>query len=244
MANIHIADDPSQWVQIAVRFIMDSARKALQVQHRFVLALSGGGTPEPVYESLPTIWKEHNLDWHSVQILWGDERCVPLDHPQSNYRMVREALLDKIDIPRSNVHPMRCADSPSSAAAAYEAELRTLYPQQSWPIIDLILLGMGADGHTASLFPGSPAMHEEKRWVVDNDTSSAEHRRLTLTIPAINHAHAIAFLVTGEDKAETLRQVLQGKETKDALPAQRIKPQNGQLHWFLDANAAQYLDLP
>jgi 6-phosphogluconolactonase len=242
MTAIHIADNRSEWVNLAAKFILSNAEKALLENDRFVLALSGGGTPRPLYKALPDLWLESRLSWDRTHIIWSDERCVPPDHPQSNYRMAREVLIDQIDISPQNVHPMYCGRDSQSSAAEYETILQELYADQPWPEIDLCLLGMGTDGHTASLFPGSPAMYEENRWVVVNHTPSVEHQRLTLTLPAINCARSIAFLVTGTDKAETLRQVMQHPEARTTLPAQRIQPRSGQLHWFLDKKAAQYLE--
>jgi 6-phosphogluconolactonase len=244
MAERYIAEKTDDWVRAVTNFIVRSAQEALSDQNRFVLALSGGSTPRPVFEALPQVWNENGLDWDRTHIIWSDERCVPPSDPQSNYRMASETLIENIDIPNGNIHPMYCGSDPQASAAEYETILHGLYPRQSWPTIDLCLLGMGADGHTASLFPDTPALHEEVRWVVANHAPNLETWRLTLTLPAINNARSIAFLVTGKDKAETLRQVLQRIEMQAALPAQRVHPQNGRLFWFLDANAAQGLAQP
>jgi 6-phosphogluconolactonase len=156
--------------------------------------------------------------------------------------MASEVLIQKINIPPENVHPMYCGDDPNTSAVVYETTLRDLYAHQGWPEIDLCLLGMGTDGHTASIFPDSPVLDEETRWVVASHTPGVEHWRLTLTLPVINHARSIAFLVTGADKDETLLHVLQSSKTQAPLPAQLVKPLGGQVHWFLDANAAQRLE--
>jgi 6-phosphogluconolactonase len=241
MPKLHIAKDSASWIEMSARFITDIAQAALLNADQFVLALSGGSTPRPVYQALPEFWEECGLDWDRTHILWSDERCVPLNHPQSNYHMTCEALITKIHIPSSNIHPMRCGNNPDESAETYEAILHDLYPHQAWPLIDLCLLGMGTDGHTASLFPGSPALSEQNRWVVSNHAPGIEHWRLTLTIPAINNSRSVAFLVAGENKAETLRKVLHGTSVKNALPIQRIQPVNQQPDWLLDADAARLI---
>ncbi len=238
MATIHIAEEHSAWVQFGASFILDTARQAMNERGRFVMALSGGGTPHPIYQALPELWAQHELEWQRVHIVWSDERCVPLDHPQSNYRMAREALLDRINIPNDHIHPMRCSQDPTASAVEYEGVLRELYPRQDWPTIDLMLLGMGADGHTASLFPDSPALEGRSRWVVANKAPARETPRLTLTIPAINAAGRIAFLVAGSEKADVVYKILTDREETPRLPAEEIKPSAGELHWLLDAEAA------
>ena len=238
MAQIHIAEDPLEWVSSASRFIAAAAREALSERNRFTLALSGGSTPRPVYQSLPETWQAHNLSWQQVHILWSDERCVALDHPRSNFRMARQALLDRIQIPAENIHPMRCESDPSAAAQAYETDLREIFPLMNWPRIDLVLLGLGTDGHTASLFPHSETLEKLERWVVSDEVSQAELPRLTLTIPAINAARRVAFLVAGADKAAIIHTILRDAGRKSDLPAQAIDPLDGELHWLLDKAAA------
>lgn len=238
MTHIHIAGEHSDWVQFSARFILGAGQQALRDNGRFVMALSGGSTPAPIYQSLPHLWEQHALGWQRVHILWSDERCVPLDHPESNYRMARQALLDRIDIPSDQVHPMRCVQDPGLSAAEHEQVLRGLYPRQDWPEIDLILLGMGADGHTASLFPGSPALHARSRWVAANDTPGLDPPRLTLTIPAINAARQVALLIAGSSKAGRVASVLGVEKGSGTVPVQSIEPSNGELHWLLDGEAA------
>lgn len=241
MSKLHIAKDGTSWIEMSARFIAGRAHATLMNADRFTLALSGGNTPRPVYQALPEIWKQWGLDWYRTHIVWSDERCVPLNHPQSNYRMARDALIAKIDIPDSNVHPMSCGNNPEESAATYEAILHDLFPHQAWPSIDLCLLGMGTDGHTASLFPESSALAEQKHWVVPNHAPGIEYSRLTLSIPAINHSKSVAFLVAGENKADTLRKVLHETGPKSILPAQLIHPVNQQPDWLLDADAAQLI---
>ncbi|MGD2057905.1 MAG: 6-phosphogluconolactonase [Anaerolineales bacterium] len=241
MTQIHIAEDRSSWVQMSAQFIVEAAQRALQDSGRFTIALSGGSTPRPVYQALPELWEQHGLEWQTVHLLWSDERCVPLDHPQSNYRMARQALIDLVDIPHANVHPMRCGDDPTASASDYEGVLRELYPRQDWPTLDLLLLGMGPDGHTASLFPGTRALSEHSRWVVANEVPQLDKMRLTLTFPAINAARKIAFLIAGNEKADMVHQILGDGNGETPVPAQGVHPEEGELHWLLDPEAASRL---
>ena len=200
------------------------------------VALAGGSTPRAAYALLAA----EEVDWSRVHVFWGDERCVPPDHPDSNYRLAREALLDHVSLPAGNVHRMRGEMEPEAAAQAYAAELRAFFGTQ-WPSFDLVLLGMGNDGHIASLFPGSAALRETARPVV---AVTAEYQdrpahRVTLTLPAINAARQVLFLVTGAAKAETLWAVLEGPAER--FPAQLIRPTSGQLTWLVDTAAASRL---
>jgi 6-phosphogluconolactonase len=182
------------------------------------------------------------IRWKNIHLFQVDERCVPPDHPDSNYRMIREALLDNADIPVENFHRMR-AEQPDleQAARDYARELaRVLQPQDGdRPRLDIVFLGMGPDGHTASLFPGTPALEEQSVWVRPNHVERLGMRRLTMTFPLLNTAAHVIFLVAGADKAEGLRMVLEGPPGQ--LPAQRIQPLNGSLSWFVDEAAARKL---
>jgi len=198
------------------------------------VALAGGATPRRTYQRLAEPDGHEGVPWERVLLFFGDERCVPPDHPDSNHRMVREALLARLPVPAANVFRMAGeAQDPDQAAAAYEAELRQeLGPA---PRLDLVLLGMGADGHVASLFPGSPALAESRRLVCAAAGPRPGERRLTLTLPAINAAAGVLFLVTGEDKAGLVAEVLAGGRSD--LPVARVRP-DGEVHWLLDRAAA------
>jgi 6-phosphogluconolactonase len=176
-----------------------------------------------------------------VHVFFGDERCVPPDDPRSNYRMAHEALLDLVPLPQANVHRMRGEDDPALAASAYELDVQRLFRSVATPRFDLICLGMGDNGHTASLFPGTAALREQARWVLPQYVEVMHSWRLTLTVPLINAARHVVFLVEGAAKAETLWRVLQGPFESDVLPAQLIQPIDGQLHWVVDASAAARL---
>ncbi len=197
---------------------------------RASLALAGGRTPRGVYEYIAA--QHADLSWERIHVYWGDERYVPHDRPDSNYRMARETLLDKVPIPPANVHPMPTDEpSPDEAARVYENQLRDELGDE--PVFHVILLGLGADGHTASLFPGSPALAERDRWVLASEAPAEPKQRLTLTLPVINAARAVHFLVVGADKHAALRCALEGGD----CPAALVRPKNGTLTWWVDQGA-------
>lgn len=206
----------------------------------FSVALSGGSTPKPLYNALGSPDQHGRLDWENIHFFWGDERCVPPDHPNSNYRMVREEMLSNITIPEENIHRVPAELEARMAAFSYEETLRGFF-QGEWPRFDLVLLGMGDDGHTASLFPHSAGLNEEQRWFIANDVPELDTWRLTLTKNAINAARHIAVIVAGDSKAEVLVDVLEGDYQPDVTPIQLIAPKNGQMVWFLDQAAAKKL---
>ena len=216
------------------------ARLAIAATGRFTVALSGGSTPKALFALLV----DQPIDWAHVHVFWGDERCVPPDHADSNYRMAHEALLSKVALPAQNVHRMRGEIDPAQAARAYEAELRHVFGSIEWPRFDLILLGLGTDAHTASLFPNTSAIHEATHWVVGHFVEKLQTHRLTLTPPVINHAKQIIFLVAGTDKAAALRSVFEGPRDVDQFPAQVIEPLTGRVTWLIDEAAAVTLGAP
>lgn len=209
----------------------------------FTVALSGGSTPRRLYETLAASPFREQVPWQHVHVFWGDERAVPPDHPGSNYRMACETWLDHVALPPRNVHRVRGELEPGAAAEAYVAELRAFF-DLPWPTFDLVLLGMGDDGHTASLFPGSEALRESTRPAVGVTAHYQDRpaRRVTLTPPAINAARLVIFMVSGASKAQTLQAVLKGPYQPDVLPAQIIQPTDGRLLWLVDAAAAVDLD--
>jgi 6-phosphogluconolactonase len=219
----------------AARFVA-AAGEAIASHGQFIVALSGGSTPRDTYLRLGTEALVSKVTWSRVQVLWGDERCVPPDHVDSNYRMARETLLDRVPIPAPNVHRIHGEDDPAAAAQAYEVTLRALLRTPAR--IDLVLLGLGEDGHTASLFPGSATAHEQTRWVMAAHASAASMWRITLTPAVINAAAEVLFLVSGGAKARMLRRVLEGPRRPQELPAQAIAPSNGRVRWCVDAAAA------
>jgi 6-phosphogluconolactonase len=221
----------------AAGIFVQQARQAVQAHGRFSVALSGGHTPRRTYELLAQPPFRDRVAWTQVHIFWGDERCVPPDHPRSNERMVRQALLDHVPIPPAQIHPIRCVQAPSEAAEQYEALLQEFYGDQP-PSFDLIFLGLGDDGHTASLFPETPVLREQERWVSAVQVPGQEFDRVTLTAPLINQAALVTFLVVGIAKAGGLRAVLEGPSDPHRLPAQLIQPMQGELQWLVDQEAS------
>jgi 6-phosphogluconolactonase len=211
--------------------------EAAQTEGRFAIALSGGSTPKHLYQILAQPPHRDRFPWARTHFFWGDERFVPHDHPDSNYRMAREALIDHVPIPPENVHPVPTEGTPDEAAAAYEATLRAFYgtaeldPARN--LFDVVLLGVGSDGHTASLFPGTAVLEERNAWVKAVVGVKAEPR-ITLTYPAIASSGTVAFLAEGEGKREIVARVRSGDPT---LPAARVTTR-GRLRWFLDRTAA------
>jgi len=222
----------------AAEELANIAQAAVEARHRFTLALSGGQTPRLLYQLLARDYRAL-IPWHKTEIFWGDERYVSPDHPHSNYRMAKEAMLDHIPIPRHHLHPMpTLLPLLEEAAEAYEETLMSHFPGQ-WPRFDLILLGMGPDGHIASLFPHNIVLEEEARVVAAvRDDRATPPLRLTLTLPAINHAANVHFLIAGANKASALHRALAPNANHKASPAAAIKPIDGHLIWWLDQPAA------
>jgi len=231
----HDADDLSR--KAAEQFAA-SAKAAVSARGRFSVALSGGSTPKALYALLATDEFRSQLPWPQVHLFWGDERCVPPDDTESNFRMVGEALLSKITIPSENIHRMAGEKTPADGAVDYQTQLQEFFhlADGEWPRFDLVLLGLGEDGHTASLFPGSAALSERQRWVATSYVERLHAHRLTLTLPVINHAAQISFLVSGASKAPMVEAVL--RAGNDSLPAARIQPADGQVTWFVTQDAA------
>jgi 6-phosphogluconolactonase len=241
MVQIHHFDDEGSLAQGAAEFVIELGRTAQEGGGVFSLALSGGSTPKATYQRLAVDAARSGLDWDRVRIFWGDERCVPPDDPASNYRMARLAMLDHVPVPESNVFRMACEGDPEQGAIDYEASLREQFGAKSLPRFDLILLGLGPDGHTASLFPGSSALESGGRWVLANYVEKMAAWRMTLSLEVINGAAAVAFLVQGDEKSGVLRDVVEGSREGASLPAAQIRPQPGELHWFVDAAAGKQL---
>ena len=228
----------------AVRRILSLSAEKIEACGRFTLLLSGGTTPEGVYSLMAGPRYRDRFRWNKIHFFWGDERCVPADDPKSNYRTADEALFSKVAVPRRNLHPITTTGlDPTQAAARYERELQSFFRVKSKPpCFDLILLGLGKDGHTASLFPGDPALSEKERWVVPVMRKEADPpQRITVTLPVINQAEDVFFLVSGVEKAAILKRVLEGK-SQDLLPAQRVQPSHGKVLWVADQAAASLLD--
>lgn len=239
--TLHIYDDDAAFNQAAARLLTALAQQAATQHGRFSLALCGGSTPTGMYKLLAERPFCDRMPWQQTHLFWGDERLVPPDDPGSNYGQVAELLLNKAPVPPENVH-RACGEMAMDAAVAnYTYQLRAFAGNGATPILDVVLLGMGSDGHTASLFPGSPVQQPD--WVVGvtADYDGRPAQRISLTPTLINCARHVIFLVTGGSKAETLQKVLYGPHRPEALPAQRIQPVNGTLTWLTDTAAAQQL---
>ena len=224
--------------------ILSLSEKAIKKNDRFVIALAGGSTPKGLYRRMSEAPFHDQFNWQKTHFFWGDERWTPIDDISNNYRMVAEALLARIDIPPENIHPIvTTKENPETMAVHYEEELRSFFrlKRSDLPMFDLVLLGVGQDGHTASLFSGTLAIEERERLVVATSHEDVEEPRVTLTLPAINHAENIIFVVTGTEKAYIVREILQPMEDRPVLPAQMIWPDHGTLSWYLDQAAASYL---
>jgi 6-phosphogluconolactonase len=220
------------------------AREAVAARGRFTFVLSGGSTPRRLFQLLSGPPWRNQVDWAKVEVFWGDERCVPPDDPESNYRMAHEALLTKVPISPDHVHRIQ-AERPDldGAAGDYQAEIARVFGVPDTgapPSFDLVLLGMGPCGHTASLFPHTAALKETTRWVVANHVPQKNTDRITMTTAILNRAAQVAFLVAGADKTPVLAEVLEGPADPDRLPSQLIRP-SGTLTWFLDQAAAAKL---
>lgn len=209
----------------------------LQKQDRFTFVLSGGSTPKKLYELLASDAYRQRINWQALHFFWGDERCVPFTDERSNARMSYKTLLDKVPVINNQIHVMRTDLPGDESSLMYEEILHGYFGENPTHTFDLVLLGMGADGHTLSLFPGYPIVHESTKWVDSFYLEEQNMYRITLTKTVVNKASNIYFLVAGADKASALEQVLGGKPDPDKFPSQVIKPENGKLSWFLDEAA-------
>jgi 6-phosphogluconolactonase len=238
--NVTICRNAEQLYRAAAAQFISSTRTAAATTGRSAVGLSGGSTPKGLYTLLATAAYREQIPWPQVHLFWGDERCVPPDHPESNYRMVRESLLSKLDIPQKNVHRMAGEKDPELAAAEYEQELSNFFQlsDAGTPRFDLILLGLGDDGHTASLFPESEALEDMKHLVAAVHVEKLASHRLTLTLPVLNNAAQIVFLVAGENKSVVLEKILRTGSRSSTLPAARVQPVDGQLTWLITEDAA------
>ena len=272
---VSIFDDPASSARAAAESVAASARAAVAARGKFTLVLAGGETPRRLYELLAQPPLLDEVPWSRTHVFWGDERCVDANDPRSNERMARESLLDLVPIPGHQVHPVGCDGSPAETARRYEALLRGYFdgtppgpvkaaaPEDpaagarstvhgttgSGP--DLVLLGLGENGHTASLFPHATALGEQERWVLEvfvdaaagagTSAAGADMWRVTTTAPFINRAAAIVFLVAGVAKTATVKEVIEGPYDADRLPAQLISPAGGDVRWYLDTEAGSLL---
>ena len=240
--KVHVSETADESARQAAELVAALSERAVRDRGRFAVALSGGSTPRRLHAVLASEEYHRRISWPHWHVFWGDERAVPQEHDDSNYRMARETLLDHVALNESQVHRIRGESNPVWAAAEYEQTIRQALDAEI-PVFDLILLGMGDDGHTASLFPGSEALQEDRRLVAADWAPHLGARRITFTLPLINRAAAVAFLVEGARKANMVRRVLRSGPGEEPLPASLVQPASGELHWFLDSAAAGNLTI-
>jgi 6-phosphogluconolactonase len=244
--RVHIFSTVQALGQAAAEFVVRLAAQAVAERGRFMVALSGGSVPKLMAPALVAEPLRSQVNWPAWHVFWADERCVPLDNPDSNYRGAREYLLDQAGIPSEQIYTLDAWLDPNAAATAYQATLAQVFRPAAGqlPGFDLILLGMGEDGHTASLFPNHPLLAETRRWVAPIfDSPKPPPARITLTLPIINDARHVAFIAAGAGKANVLAQILSSGDRADELPAGRVRPVHGDLHWFIDQAAALKLGI-
>jgi 6-phosphogluconolactonase len=241
--EIRILTTPQELFEVAAEEVVRAATEAVAQRGRFTIALSGGSTPKNLFNLLATNARTV-FPWDRTYFFWSDERHVPPTDPESNYRMAEEIMLSKIPVNAGNVFRI-AAENPDAAAVAeaYEQTLRKFFQLQPGqvPVFDLILLGMGPDGHTASLFPNTAGLQEKTRLVIANWVDKLKTNRLTMTLPVLNSARTVAFLASGTDKAQVLRTVLEEDAPPEQYPAKLVRPSNGRLMWFVDRAAASQL---
>lgn len=238
--KFHIFDNAELVSENLADWICNQVEETLKDQQSFSLVLSGGSTPKILYQKLASDKYKSRIDWERVRIFWGDERVVPFTDDRNNAKMAFDILLSKVNVPASQIHIMRTDIEPNFAVVEYRKVLHT-YFDSTHHSFDLVLLGMGDDGHTLSLFPGSPVIEDNQHWVNSVFNEQQEMYRITLMPLVVNKAKKIAFVVDGENKAGVLEKVLEGEQQPSKFPAQLIKPETGELHWFLDKAAAKKL---
>ena len=256
--QLNIYNNIEELSQHVAEWMVDYIHKTLQLQDRFTIALSGGGTPKKLHLLLASGSFKNKIDWQKLHVFWGDERYVPFTDERNNAKMAFDTLLDHVPVPKSQIHIMRTDIDPEESANEYEEILKDYFPgaasykpqgtskqtTDDSPLtthhssFDLVLLGLGDNAHTLSLFPGEEVIHEKNHWVRSVFVKEINMQRITLTSPVVNLSKHIAFLVSGEDKADAVSHVLLNDYTPDLYPAQSIKPVNGELYWFLDEAAA------
>lgn len=235
--QLHIQKDPTAVSHELAEWITRNIETTLQSRDQFTWVVTGGNSPKLLYELLAAAPYRDRIDWSRLHIFWGDERAVPFNDSRNNARMTFEQLLSHVPVVKEQVHIMQTDISPEASAEAYEKMLHG-YFDEAGPTFDLVLNGMGDDGHTLSLFPGTAVIHETSAWVKAFFLQAQDMYRITLTAPLVNRAHKVAFLTFGANKAHALQEVLKGARNVDQYPSQIIQPASGELHWFVDEAAA------
>src|ERR1700744_818957 len=238
--ELHVFKEPDELSHAVAKWMADVIASTLKKSNRFTIALSGGSTPRLLHKILAADPYKAQIDWSKLHIFWGDERDVPFEDDRNNAKMAYDTLLNFVPVPPSQVHVMRTDIPAAESAQEYEKILHTYFDGAATSF-DLVLLGMGDDGHTLSLFPGTAAVHEEKAWAIAYYLKAQDMSRITLTKTIVNKAARVAFLIAGSGKTHALKEVLKGPYNPDLFPSQEIKPSAGELHWFVDEAAAAEL---
>jgi 6-phosphogluconolactonase len=242
--KLNIADNIDDLSHHAARWLADYIKEVLSHHNRFTISLSGGNTPKHLYKLLASDPYRNEIDWKKIHFFWGDERFVPADDDRNNAKMAFDELLSLVPVAKKQVHPIRTDTTPELSALAYEQLLHQYFDKQLYTF-DLVLLGLGDNSHTLSLFPGyNDIIFEQTDWVKAFRLHEQNMHRVTLTAPVVNKAGRVAFLVNGNDKTEALQQVMMGKFDPLRHAAQIIRPLNGELYWFVDKSAASGLQYP
>jgi 6-phosphogluconolactonase len=238
--NVRVFQDLASLSRAAAERFLDVIRECIPARGRFAVALSGGSTPKTFYSLLASDTYRKEVDWTKMHVFWADERCVPPEDRESNYRLVFETLLSALPVPVENIHRVRGEASPDEAARLYDEDLRAFFRGGQVPVFDLAVLGAGVDGHTASLFPGSDALRERSRFALPVRPAAGRAARVTLTLPVLNNAAHVLVLVSGPSKAGVIQEIFEAGNAKQ-LPAGFLRPVNGTLEWFLDRDAASMI---
>jgi 6-phosphogluconolactonase len=236
--RVEVLSDLEALSHRAASIFVSTSRNSIATKKRFAVAISGGSTPRRLYALLGSEVYRDQVDWQRVHFFWADERCVPKEDEASNFRIAFDTLLSKVALPDKNIHRIKGEEAPDQAAMDYEEEIRRFFGGSGWPGFDLILLGVGEEGHTASLFPGSKSLEETARLAVPVYLEKPGKNRITLSLPVLNHANQILFLVAGLSKADVLSEILGEKEKRKLLPAGLINPLRGSMIWLIDREAA------
>jgi 6-phosphogluconolactonase len=240
--QLHVFKDAGELSSSVAKWIAETIGDSLKKQDRFTIALSGGSTPQRLHKILAASPYNEQVDWSKLHVFWGDERAVPFEDSRNNAKMAYDTLLNFVPVPAAQIHVMRTDIAPEQSAAEYEKILHQYFPLNGPSYsFDLVLLGMGDDGHTLSLFPGTEVIHEEKAWAKAFFLKAQDMYRITLTKSIVNRSARVAFLTTGTSKAHALKEVLEGPYHPDLYPSQEIRPA-GELHWFVDQAAAAGLE--
>lgn len=239
--KIIIKDDPTLLGKQAAEIFVADAKRSIDEKRPFTVAISGGSSPRRMHKMLATEPYIQDIPWQKIHIFWVDERCVPMDSPESNYGVAKKDFIDAVPIPQTHVHWITGEPSPRMSAKEYQKTLKDLFSFENMPIprFDLIYLGMGTDGHIASLFPEQKSLYEKENLIVAVKGGNPNVNRITMTLPLLNQARHIVFIITGKEKSRIVQKVFQDSKTR--LPAQKIRPPNGQVTWLMDRGAAAFL---